>query len=129
MASAGIKTNGTGTAGVLSFNSVDGAQWDAGGTWIPPVTANLGTFDLSTGQNFICTPTAGFTFTFTNMTGRGGKSGTIILNNPSGYTVAKAATTYVDGNFLPTVSSVGTYRISYYTDGTNVHCTTSLALS
>jgi hypothetical protein len=82
-------------------------------------TDNDGSFDLSAGQNFVCTPTAGFTLTFTNIPN--GLSGSILLNNSSGYTITAAATTKVMGaDFLSTISTAGVYMIGYYADGTNV---------
>ena len=127
MASAGIKTNGTGTAGVFTFGGTDSINWDAGGAYMSPLSANAGTFDLALGHNFTCTPTGSITLTFSGITGRGGKSGTIMLVNSSNYSVSKAATTKSDGNFTTNVSASGTYRLTYYCDGTNVYINTSLA--
>jgi hypothetical protein len=67
------------------------------------------------------------TLTFTNITA--GQSGYILLINTSGYAVSAAATTKVGSTFLTTVSAAGTYIISYFSNGTNVYCTSSGALS
>jgi hypothetical protein len=49
-------------------------------------TDNDGSFDMNATNNFLCTPTGGFTLTFTNITA--GQSGNIILVNGSNYTIA-----------------------------------------
>lgn len=74
---------------------------------------------MAAGNNFECTPTAGFTLTFTNITE--GQSGNIYLANGSNYPIAAAATTKVTSTFLTKVSATGEYWISYWSpDGTNV---------
>jgi hypothetical protein len=90
-------------------------------------TDNDGSFDMSVTNNFKCTPTGTFALTFTNITA--GQSGYILLVNSGGYAVTAAATTKVGTSFLTTVSAAGTYLISYLSDGTNVYCTASGALS
>lgn len=92
-----------------------------------PIQDNDLSFDLNVANNFLCVPTAGGTLTFTNITA--GQSGTIILSNNSNYTIAKAATTKCDSSFLTTISTSGIYRISYYSDGASVYCSTTGALS
>ena len=87
-------------------------------------TDNDGSFDLNATNNFKCTPTANFTLTFTNIASQ---SGFILLVNTGGHTVSAAATTKVDANMLATVSTAGTYLLSYFSDGTNVYMTNSLA--
>jgi hypothetical protein len=69
-------------------------------------------------NNFKCTPTAGAALTFTNITA--GQSGNIWLDNSAGVTITAAATTYISGTDLTTISAAGVYFISYYSDGTNV---------
>ena len=91
------------------------------------LTDNDLSFDLSAKNNFTCTPTAGGTLTFTNLAA--GQSGSILLVNGANYAIAKAAMIKTDSNFLATISATGTYRLSYYCDGTNVYVTTSGALS
>jgi hypothetical protein len=90
-------------------------------------TDNDGSFDMNVTNNFKCTPTATFALTFTNITA--GQSGYVLLVNTGGYAVTAAATTKVSASFLATVSTAGTYLLSYFTDGTNVYVTASGALS
>lgn len=92
-----------------------------------PNTDNDLSFDLNVAQNFSCTVSGAGTLTFTNLVA--GQSGTVVLSNSGGYAIAKAASVKCDSNFIRKVSSAGTYRISYYTDGTSVYVTTSGALS
>ena len=101
-------------------------------TWTAPqrgtvTTDNDGSFDMNVTNNFKCTPTATFALTFTNITA--GQSGYILLVNTGGYAITAAATTKVGTTFLSTISTAGTYLVSYFTDGTNVYCTASGALS
>lgn len=90
-------------------------------------TDNDGSFDMNVTNNFKCTPTATFALTFTNIAA--GQSGYVLLVNTGGYAVTAAATTKVGSSFLSTVSTAGTYLVSYFSDGTNVYCTASGALS
>ena len=90
-------------------------------------TDNDLSFNMATTNNFKCTPTAGGALTFTNITA--GQSGYILLVNGSNYAITAAATTKVGSTFLSTISATGTYLISYMSDGTNVYCTSSGALS
>jgi hypothetical protein len=83
---------------------------------------NDGSFDMSVTNNFKCTPTVSFTLTFTNIVSQ---SGFILLVNSGGHTVSAAATSKVDANLLATVSTAGTYLLSYFSDGTNVYLTNS----
>jgi len=90
-------------------------------------TDNDGSFDMDAANNFKCTPTANFTLTFTNITG--GQSGFVLLVNSGGYTVTAASTSKVDASALSTISTAGTYLLSYFSDGTNVYLTYSAAYS
>lgn len=90
-------------------------------------TDNDLSFDMNAANNFSCTPTGTGTLTFTNITA--GQSGFILLANTSGYTISLAATTKGDGNFASTISAAGTYLISYFSNGTNVYCTTTGAIA
>ncbi|QGH72218.1 putative tail fiber [Caudoviricetes sp.] len=90
-------------------------------------TDNDGSFDMSVTNNFKCTPTGTFALTFTNITA--GQSGYVLLVNTGGYTVTAASTTKVNTTFLTTVTTAGTYLLSYFTDGTNVYVTTGGAMS
>ncbi len=86
-------------------------------------TDNDGSFDMNVTNNFKCTPSGNFTLTFTNITA--GQSGFILLVNTGGHTVSAHANTKVDANLLATVSTAGTYLLSYFSDGTNVYMTNS----
>jgi hypothetical protein len=90
-------------------------------------TDNDGSFSMAVTNNFLCTPTATFALTFTNITA--GQSGYVLLVNTGGYAVTAAATTKVNTSFLTTVSTAGTYLLSYFTDGTNVYVTTGGAMA
>ena len=90
-------------------------------------TDNDLSFDMNVTNNFKCTPTATGALTFTNITA--GQSGYVLLVNSGGYAITAAATTKVGATFLSTISATGTYLISYMSDGTNVYCTASGALS
>jgi len=91
------------------------------------VTDNDGNFDLNAGQNFKCTPTAGLTLTFTNFAN--GQSGFIILVNSGGHAIARHGDTIADANFVATVSTAGTYIISYISDGTDAFLTNSAIMA
>lgn len=95
-----------------------------------PLTDNDLSFDIGSGgaQDFVCTPTAGGTLTFTNI--RAGAKGEILLVNNSNYVIAKAATVKCPASMLATISATGRYRLAYSSlDGTNVDITNSAALS
>ena len=91
------------------------------------VTDNDGSFDMNAGQNFICTPTGNFALTFTNIAN--GQTGFIKLVNTGGHTVSLAATSKADAKLTATVTTAGTYILSYYSDGTNVYLTNSAAIA
>jgi len=90
-------------------------------------TDNDLSFDMDVTNNFKCTPTAGAALTFTNITA--GQSGNIWLDNSAGVTITAAATTYISGTDLTTISTAGVYFLSYYSDGTNVVVACSPALT
>lgn len=93
-----------------------------------PLTDNDLSFDISAKLDFVCTPTAGGTLTFTNI--RAGAKGDILFINNSNYAIAKAATVKASSSFLTTISTTGRYIISYRSlDGTNVDVVASAALS
>jgi len=91
------------------------------------VTDNDGSFDMDAGQNFKCTPTANFTLTFTNHAD--GQSGFLILINSGGYTVSLHTNSKADANLATTVSTAGTYILSYISDGTNAYLTNSAIIA
>jgi hypothetical protein len=90
-------------------------------------TDNDLSFDLNVTNNFKCTPAAGGTLTFTNITA--GQSGFILLVNGANYAIAAAATTKVGASTLATISATGTYLLSYFSDGTNVYVVASGTLA
>jgi hypothetical protein len=83
-------------------------------------TDNDGSFDMNATNNFLCTPTGGFTLTFTNITA--GQAGNIILVNGSNYAIAAAATVKVSATALAAISATGTYWLSYFTVQTEPMC-------
>ena len=124
-----ISSGGTGATTLAGANiAVTTASQTFTGSQRGSITTNNTlSFDLSTGNNFFCTPTGTGTLTFTNHTA--GQSGYIIFANTSGYAISAAATTKVGTNFLATISTAGTYLISYLDNGTNTYLTASGALS
>ena len=95
-----------------------------------PLTDNDLSFDIGAAgaQDFVCTPTAGGTLTFTNI--RAGAKGEILLVNNSNYSIAKAAAVRCPSSMLTAISATGRYRLAYSClDGTLVDITASGALS
>ena len=90
-------------------------------------TDNDLSFDQNATNNFQCTPSGSGTLTFTNHTA--GQSGNILLINTGGHAISLAATTKGDANLATTISTAGTYWLSYYDDGTNAYVTTSAAFA
>ena len=86
-------------------------------------TDNDGSFDMNANNNFKCTPSGNFALTFTNFAD--GQSGYILLINSGGHTISLHANSKGDANLATTVSSAGTYLISYLSDGTNAYLTNS----
>ena len=78
---------------------------------------------MDAGQNFICTPAGNFALTFTTIAN--GQSGFIKLINSGGHTVSLATNTKGDANRASTVTTAGTYLLSYFRDGTDVWLTNS----
>ncbi len=91
------------------------------------VVDNDGSFDMDLGQNFKCTPAGNFTLTFTNHSD--GQSGYIILINSGGHTISLHANSKADANLATTVSTAGTYILSYIGDGTNAYLTNSAIMA
>jgi len=87
------------------------------------VTDNDGSYDMDAGQNFITTPSGATTITFTNITD--GQSGFIKLINSGGETISLHSNSKGDANLATTVSTTGTYLLSYFSDGTDVWLTNS----
>ena len=78
---------------------------------------------MDLGQNFITTPSGATAITFTNITD--GQSGFIKLINSGGETISLHANSKGDANLATTVSTAGTYLLSYFSDGTDVWLTNS----
>ena len=87
------------------------------------VTDNDGSYDMNGGQNFVTTPSGATTITFTNIAN--GQSGFIKLINSGGETISLHANSKGDANLATTVSTAGTYLLSYFSDGTDVWLTNS----
>ena len=87
------------------------------------VTDNDGSYDMDAGQNFITTPAAAVTITFTNIAN--GQSGFVKLINSGGETISLHANSKGDANLATTVTTAGTYLLSYFSDGTDVWLTNS----
>ena len=90
-------------------------------------TDNDLSFNLGATNNFVCTPTASGQLMFTGLAS--GQSGNIIFINPSAYVITKATLVKASSTFLTTISTAGTYWISYISDGTNVYVSASKALA
>ena len=124
-------TDGSVTAAKLAADAATQAELDtvstvasaalpkAGGTITGTVTVsanaigtittdNDGSFAMSAGNNFKCTPSGNFTLTFTSIVAQ---SGNILLINSGGHTVAAHANTKVDANFIATESTAATYLL------------------
>jgi uncharacterized membrane protein YfcA len=114
--------------GITGYAELAADQTFTGANRGTVTTDNDGSFDMNATNNFLCTPTAGFALTFTNITA--GQSGNIILVNGSNYAITAAAATKVASTTLATISATGTYWLSYYSpDGTNVYVANTAALA
>ncbi len=116
------------TGGVASWTDVGDALLAGDQTWTGSqrgtlVTDNDGSFDQDGGNNFFCTPSGNITLTFTNHTS--GQSGYILFDNAGAHTVSLHANTKGDANLASTLSTAGTYLVSYLDNGTNAYLTTS----
>ena len=80
-------------------------------------------FDCNANNNFKATPSGNGAITFTNQAD--GQSGYILLINSGGHTISLHANSKADANLATTVSSAGTYLISYVSDGSNAYLTNS----
>ena len=118
----GTAVEGRSAAEVLSDISSEDNSW-TGSQRATAVTDNDGSYDMDAGQNFITTPSGATTITFTNITD--GQSGFIKLINSGGETISLHANSKGDANIASTVSTTGTYLLSYFSDGTDVWLTNS----
>jgi hypothetical protein len=112
-----IDAKGVGDAVLANDQSWTGSQRAT------PVTDNDGSYDMDLGQNFITTPSGATAITFTNIAS--GQSGFIKLINSGGETISLATNSKGDANLATTVTTAGTYLLSYFSDGTDVWLTNS----
>jgi len=112
------------TKGVGDAVKADDAAW-TGSQRATHVTDNDGSFDLDLGQNFICTPGGIFDLTFTNISNGSGQSGFIKFINTGGHVISLATNTKGAATTASTISTAGTYLVSYFSDGTDVWLTNS----
>ena len=110
------------TKGVGDAVKANDASW-TGSQRATTVTDNDGSFSMDAGQNFICTPAGNFALTFTTIAN--GQSGFIKLINSGGHTISLATNSKGDANLATTVTTAGTYLLSYFSDGTDVWLTNS----
>jgi hypothetical protein len=125
---------GDGNTGITAATAgTDYAAPNTASTWASSqrgtvTTDDDGSFDMNVTNNFKCTPNGTISLTFTNITS--GQSGYVLLINTGGHAITANASTKVNDAFLATVSTTGTYLVSYFADGTtNVYVTTSGAMS
>jgi len=119
--------NSSGTNTFSGTQVISGGSTFSGAAKGSLVTDNDGSFDMTAGNNFTCTPTGTITLTFTNITS--GQSGNILLVNGSNYTVSAHTNTKVGTGVLTALSATGTYWVSYFSNGTNVYISATGALA
>jgi len=85
---------------------------------------NDGSFDMNANNNFKCTPAGNLAITFTNHAD--GQSGYILLINSGGHTLSLHANTKGSATTAATLTTAGTYLVSYLSDGTNAYLTNSV---
>ena len=112
-----INAKGVGDAVLANDQSWTGSQRATA------VTDNDMSYDMNAGQNFISTPSGNATLTFTNIAN--GQSGFLKLINSGGHTISLHSNSKADANLATTVSTAGTYLLSYFSDGTDVWLTNS----
>ena len=112
-----INAKGVGDAVLANDQSWTGSQRATA------VTDNDMSYDMNGGQNFITTPSGNSTLTFTNIAN--GQSGFLKLINSGGHTISLHSNSKADANLATTVSTAGTYLLSYFSDGTDVWLTNS----
>lgn len=121
--------SGYGITDAQAFDA-DTAKTDVTQTYTAPqrgttTTDNDLSFDMNVTNNFSCTPSTGATLTFTNHTA--GQSGYVLLDNTAGVAITAAASTKINATDLATISTAGTYLISYFSTATLAYITVSAA--
>lgn len=108
----------------------DTAKTDVAQSWtaaqrVPLTTDNDGSFNIGAGgkQTFKCTPTGNVTLTFANQVD--GANGSVVVINGSNYVFSAHANTTISTAALARLSTTGTYRIDFLSDGTKAYCTVS----
>ena len=126
----GTAVEGRSAAEVLSDISSEDNSW-TGSQRATYVTDNDGSYDLDAGQNFVTTPSGTTTITFTtggsdmSSASSNGQSGFIKLINSGGETISLGTAANGADGMGTTLSTTGTYLLSYFSDGTNVWLTNS----
>jgi hypothetical protein len=122
-ASQSFSTNNLTVAGSASVTNYVTAKAGRSGF----STDNTGPFNLSTAQNFDCTPAASIQLSFSNVPD--GQSGYVLLRNTGGETVTiDSSVIKATASAASELTATGTYLVSYYANGTNVYLTTSGAI-
>ena len=115
--------------GAKEIVDTHGIQLGAINTWTLPqrtalVVDNDGSFDQNLANNFKSTPAGAYAMTFTNPAD--GQSGYILLINTGGHVISLASSTKGSATVAATISTAGTYLVSYLSDGTNNYITSSV---
>ena len=133
---SGARTNlGVAIGSDVQAYNVDTALVDVDRAWTasqrsPAGTDNDGSFDITTGNNFLCTPSGNIDpFEFSNPSSGSGQSGFIWLDNSGGHTISLGSNTKADANLATTVTAAGKYLLSYFCDGTDTWVTNSAAMT
>lgn len=110
---------------ISALNTAVDRDW-TGSQRSPFVIDNDGSFDMSAGHNFKCTPSGALTLQFTNAAD--GHGGTIIFINTGGNTITLGSEIVADAGFAASISGAGTYTLGYISDGTSVWIGRSLEM-
>ena len=120
-----IRIDASGNVGI-GTNSPGGKVHVSGNAIGDLTTANDGAFNLQSSNDFKCTPSGNITMTFSNFAVQ---SGNVLLVNSGGHTISAHSDTLVTADLLSTVSTAGTYLLSYFSDGTDAYVTNSTIYS
>lgn len=106
---------------------LDLAQSWTGSQRAQTLTDNDLSFDMNGSQDFVCTPTALGTLTFTNITQ--GQRGMVRLDNSGGFAISLDAAIEGSATLAADLSVAGVYQLSYWAySGTKVIVTASVAV-